>query len=157
MRTISKTARTSLASISHPEAPVLLLEITHPDLTTPVRVVNDNQDLVSNAETFLGLAFRALPPDDLSQGSPRATLAIDNVGRDLTQWIENSAGGDGSTVRMMQVMRSAPDVIEWEVTMELIDVSMTDTEVRGNLQFKNLINTPGITVFYRPENTPGLF
>lgn len=157
MRDYSKSAKESLASISKPEAPVLLLEITHADLASPVRVVNDNQDIVSNAETFIGLAFRALLPDDLSQGSPRATLAIDNVGRDLTQWIESSAGGEGSTVRMMQVMRTAPDVIEWEVTMELTDVSMTENEVRGNLQFKNLINTPGITVFYRPENSPGLF
>jgi len=157
MRSLSTTARELIASISRPEAPILLLEITHPDLTTPVRVVNDNVDVVSNLNTFIGMAFRALPPDDLSQGSPRATLAIDNVGRDLTQWIESSAGADGSIVRMMQIMRSAPDIIEWEVTMELTDIVMDQNQVKGTLHFKNLIDTPGITIFYRPENTPGLF
>lgn len=157
MRDYSDSAKEKLSSLTQSEAPLLLLEITHADLAVPVRVVNDNLDILSNGQNYIGLAFRAVPPDDLSQGAPRATLAIDNVGRDLTQWIESSAGGDGSTVRMMQVMRSAPDVIEWDVTMELIDVSMTANEIRGTLQFKNLINTAGITLLYRPENTPGLF
>lgn len=153
----SNSAKEKLSSITQSEEPLLLLEITHDDLAQPVRVVNDNLDILSNGQTFVGLAFRAVPPDDPSQGEPRATLAIDNIGRDLTQWIESSAGGEGSTVRMMQVMRSSPDVIEWDVTMELIDVTMTTQEVRGTLQFKNLINTAGIAVLYRPENSPGLF
>ncbi len=157
MRNISQSTREKLASISRPEAPILLLEITHVDLTTPVRVINDNADIISNGDTYVALAFRATLPDDLSQGAPRANISIDNVGRDLTQWIESSGGADGSTVRMMQVMRSAPDVIEWEVTMDLTDISMNASEVRGALHFKNLNNTPGIALFYRPENTPGLF
>lgn len=157
MRDYSQGMRESIGSISHPEAPVLLLEINHADLVTPVRVVNDNQDLVSNSETYIGLAFRATLPDDMSQGQPRASLAIDNVGRELTQWIESSAGGEGATVRMMQVRRSDPDVIEWEVTMDLTDVTMDANEVRGTLSFANLLDKPGIALFYRPENTPGLF
>lgn len=157
MRDYSNSARESMASISNPEPPLLLLEITHTDLSTPVRVVNDNKDLVSNGSLFIGLAFRATPPDDLSQGSPRAILSIDNVGRELTQWIESSGGGENTQVRMMQVMRSDPDVIEWEVTMEFSGISITPSEVRGTLSFANLLDRPGIAMSYRPENTPGLY
>lgn len=157
MRSYSQGMRESISSISHPEAPVLLLEINHTDLGTPVRVVNDNQDLTSNGDIYTALAFRATLPDDLSQGQPRAQLSIDNVGRNLTQWIEASGGAEGATVRMMQVRRSDPDVIEWEVTMDLTDVSMDINEVSGTLSFTNLLDRPGITLFYRPENTPGLF
>jgi len=157
MRDYSTSARESMASISKPESPVLLLEITHADLPTPVRVVNDNQDLVSNSELYIGLAFRATLPDDLSQGSPRGILSIDNIGRELTQWIEASGGGENAQVRMMQVMRSDPDIIEWEVTMELSGISITSSEVRGTLSFANLLDKPGIALSYRPENAPGLY
>ena len=77
--------------------------------------------------------------------------------RDLTAWIEASGGAEGAQVRMLQVLRSDPDVVEWEVTMELSNVSITPAEVRGTLVFPDLLNRPGIPMVYRPENTPGLF
>ena len=157
MRDYSNTFKEKTASINAPETPVIMLEITHPDLLDAVRVVNDNQDLISNGHTFTALAFRLTPPDDLSQGAPRAELAVDNVGRDLTAWVETSGGAEGAQVRMLQVLRSDPDVVEWEVTMELSNVSITPAEVRGTLVFPDLLNRPGIPMVYRPENTPGLF
>lgn len=157
MRSYSSNFRREISSISRPSAPLLLLEINHADLATPVRVVNDNQDLVSNGNTFTALGFHATLPDDLSQGQPRAQLFIDNVGRELTQWIESSGGAEGATVRMIQVRRADPDTIEWEVTMDLTDVSMDANQITGTLSFTNLLDVPGIAVFYRPENTPGLF
>lgn len=139
------------------EAPLTLLEITHPDLASPVRVVNDVQDLVSNGNTFTALAFRVTLPDDLDSGQPRAQLAVDNVGRDLTSWIEASAGAAGAAVRLMQVRRSAPNTIEWEVTLDLNNVSMNMLEVSGELGFDDLLNLPGIALTYRPDVAPGLY
>ena len=98
MRDYSNTFKEKTASINAPETPVIMLEITHPDLLDAVRVVNDNQDLISSGSTFTALAFRLTPPDDLSQGAPRAELAVDNVGRDLTAWIEASGGGEGAAL-----------------------------------------------------------
>jgi len=153
----SSTLKEQLNSTSATETPLLLLEIDHPDLAAPVRVVNDNQDLVHLGNTFTAMAFRATLPDDREEGMPRARLAIDNVGKELVAWLEASGGGQGATVRMMQVLRSAPDTIEWEVTMDLSNLSMTALEVSGVLSFDDLLNRPGVTLTYRPETAPGLF
>ena len=137
--------------------PLTLLEITHPDLATPVRVVNDTQAITVLGNEFTPLSFRPVWPDDLSQGLPRAGLAIDNVGRELTQWIESTAGGQGAEVRLMQVLRSDPDTIELDITLGLDNVELSQLEVTGELGFEDILNRPATTVNYRPEVAPGLF
>ncbi|MEK6592601.1 MAG: DUF1833 family protein [Pseudomonadota bacterium] len=140
-----------------PEAPLLLLEINHVDLATPIRVVNDNLDLVSNGNTYTAMAFRALMPDDLDQSQPRAALAIDNVGKELTTWLESSGGGEGATVTMRQVLRSAPNTIEWEATLNLSEVQTNLLEVTGTLSFDDTLNLPAVPLTYRPDVAPGIF
>lgn len=156
-RNYSTAFRGTVNSTSAREAPLLLLEITHPGLASPLRVVNDTQDLVSNANTYTALPFRARLPDDLEQGLPRAELSIDNIGKELVQWLEASGGGQGASCRMMQVMRSAPNVIEFEITLDLTNLHMDAMQVSGTLGFENLLDRPACTWVYKPEIAPGLF
>lgn len=139
------------------EAPVYLLEIEHADLATPIRVVNDTQDLVSNGDTYIAFAFRVTLPDDLEGQLPRARLSIDNVGRELVQWLDSSGGGQGATVRIMQVMRDDPDTIEFEITLDLVNVSQNVIEVSGELGFEDTLNLSGVPIRYSPDVAPGLF
>src|SRR4051812_29570696 len=90
------------------EDPVTLLEITHAQLLAPVRVINDTDDLVSNGNNFVACGFDVALPDDQAGQMPRASIAIDNVGKELTTWIDASMGGRGAKVRLMQVMRDTP-------------------------------------------------
>lgn len=156
-RNYSSNFRSTINSTSAREAPLLLLEISHTGLTTPIRVVNDVQDLVSNGNTYTALPFRARLPDDLEQGLPRAELSVDNIGKELVQWLEASGGGQGASCRMMQVMLGAPNVIEFEITLDLTNLHMSATEVSGTLGFENLLDRPACTWLYKPEVAPGLF
>lgn len=156
-RNYSAAYKSTLAQTSAPEAPLILLEITHPDLALPVRVVNDTQDVTSNGDLYVAVPFRCELPDDLENQQPKARLAIDNVGRDLVYWLEISGGGEGSSVHVMQIMRSAPDVVEWEITMQLANVRITQAEVSGELNFENLFGRPAVAVQYRPDTAPGVF
>ncbi|MBD3610518.1 MAG: DUF1833 family protein [Gammaproteobacteria bacterium] len=141
----------------HGDAPLTLLEITHPDLGAPVRVVQDNQSVVHLGNTFVAMSFRIILPDDKAQGMPKATLIIDNVGKELVSWLETSNGGQGAQVRIIQVRRSVPDVVEWELTMDLNDVDMTMLEVNGVMGFDDVLNLPGQPFVYRPDTAPGVF
>lgn len=152
----SKTKRLVL-STSSSEVPLFLLEINHSGLSQPIRVVNDTQDLTSNGFLFVALPFRVSLPEDLDKNQPIATLSVDNIGRELTQWLEASNGGEGATCRMMQVLRSVPNTIEWEITMDLRNLSVNITEVTGELSFEDLLGRPGVTITYRPDIAPGLF
>lgn len=139
------------------EAPVYLLEITHAQLITPIRVVNDTQDLVSDGDTYTAYPFRISLPTDLAGELPRATLTLDNTGRELTAWLDASAGGKGAQVRVMQVMRDTPDVLEYDITLDLLEVSQTMVEISAALGFDDTLNLPGLPISYRPDVAPGLF
>lgn len=156
-RAYSSAYKSTLAAVSAPEAPLILLEISHPSLTQPVRVVNDMQDLVSNGNTFVGAPFRCSLPNDTENQLPKAKLSVDNVGRDLMYWIETSGGGQGSTVHFMQVMRSRPNQVEWDITMDLFNIEVTMAEVNAELGFQNVFVRPAIHINYRPDNSPGIF
>jgi len=156
-RAYSSQYKSTLASVSAEEAPLILLEISHADLTDPVRVVNDSQDLTSNGKLYIACPFRLVPPDDFEDQLPKAKLSVDNVGRDLMYWIESSNGGQNSTVKFMQAMRSRPDLVEWEITMNLYNVKVNQQTVSAELGFENLFSKPAISTQYRPDNSSGLF
>lgn len=139
------------------QEPLYLLEITHPQLATPVRIVRDTQNIVSNGETFIAMNFDIQLPDDLQGQLPRAPIRIDNVGRELTQWLDASNGGRGALVRVMQVMRDDPDTLEYDVTMDLLRVRQNGAYVTGELGYEDTLNLPALAITYRQDNTPGIF
>lgn len=153
----SAAYKSTLAEVNAPEAPLILLEIDHPDLSAPVRVVNDMQDVTSNGNLYVAFPFRCVLPDDFEGQLPKARLSIDNVGRDLMYWIETTGGGQGSSATFKQIMRSRPDDIEWSIQMSLFNVNVTMQEVSAELGFENLFGKPAISMKYTPSTSPGLF
>lgn len=153
----SNAYKSTLAQVSAPEAPYILLEINHPELATPIRLINDTLDLTSNNNLYLACPFRFVLPDDFENQLPKARLAVDNIGRDLMFWVETTAGGNGSQVTFSQIMRSRPDQIEWSITMSLYNVQATMFEVSGELGFENLFSKTAINLQHRPNTTPGIF
>lgn len=156
-RSYSSEYKSTLASVSSEEVPHILLEIHHADLTAPVRVINDTDDLASNGNLYIACPFKLILPDDFEGQLPKSQLSVDNIGRDLMYWIEVSNGGHNSTVRFMQIMRSRPDLIEWEITMNLYNIKANFQTVTAELGFENLFSKPAISMSYRPDNSPGLY
>ena len=156
-RTYSAQYKSTLAKVSMEESPLILLEINHLELPQPVRVVNDTVNLTSNGNLYIAFPFNCSLPDDYENQLPRARLSISNIGRDLMFWLETTDGGQGSTAKFQQIMRSRPNQVEWEITMNLFNVSATNLEVSAELGFENLFAKPSVSINYRPENSIGLF
>ena len=157
MRNFSAAARENLLATSADEPFLVLLEITHADLAVPVRVVNDTQAMTSNGIEFIGCPFTVTLPDDVAGQMPQAQLEVDNIGRDLTQWLEFSRGGQGARCRIIQVMRSDPDTIEFDMTLDLTNMKITNETVSGSLGFENMLNRTGTIPTFTPQNAPGLW
>lgn len=153
----SANFKSTLAEVNAPEAPLILLEIDHEALSAPIYVVNDTDDVVSNGNTYIAFPFRCVLPDDFESQIPKARLAIVNVGRELMYWIETTSGGQGSTCTFKQILRSNPNLVEWEITMNLYNVSVTMQEITAELGFENLFSKPAISRQYRPDTASGLF
>lgn len=155
--TYSAPARRNLLATSADEPFLVLLEITHPELTVPIRVVNDSQNIVVEGDEFIACAFRITLPDDIDQQVPEARLEVDNIGRELTQWLEYSQGGKGAKCRIMQVLRSDPDTVEFDMTLDLSGLSVDNFVVRGQLGFQDTLGQPAVKLRFDPNTAPGLW
>lgn len=153
----SDPARQNLLATSADEPFLVAIEITHADLTIPARFVNDSQNIVIQGDEFFATAFRVALPDDKDQQLPQARLEVDNVGRELTQWLEFSRGGKDARCRLLQVLRSEPDVIEFDMTMDLTGLVIDNISVSGLLGFQNTLGQTAVAVRFDPQSAPGLW
>ena len=133
---------------------VTAVEITHPDVTAPIRAVNDTKDHMIGAHTFVAARFNARLANDADGQAPRAELVIDNVGDVLTRWVELSDGGNGAVVKLMQVV---DDVVEWSVELDVVSMRVTTQSVLARLGFDPMLHRPAVQIRHDPDRSPGLF
>ena len=133
------------------------LEISHPAIAQPVRVINDTQGRAIEGNDYVALRFDARLADDIAGQAPQAELAIDNVGRALTQWIEATGGGAGASVRVMQVLDIDDPPVEWEVTLDVAGMAVDQERVTARLGFDPLLGRAAVTLRHDPQTSPGLF
>lgn len=155
--TYTNKAKRALNATSAEEPVLELIEITHPDLAVPARFVNDTQNITCQGNLFYATAFRLTRPDDVDQQTPQAKLSVDNIGRELTQWLEVSNGGKGARCRVMAVLRSEANTLQFDMTLDLTGISIDNMEVSGALGFQNTLMQPAVTVRYDPLTSPGLY
>lgn len=179
---LSNAAKRNIFATSPADPWLVALEITHPDLVEPARVVNDNLDLVVVQNdggpvevTFAKCSFRLQLFDDIDQQIPKATLSVDNIGRELTQWLEVSQGGKGAKCRILMGLRSelaAPlsdftgsppvrDINTWnpweyDIRLDMSSMSIDMIEVSSDLGFKRSFMQPAVARRFDPTNSPGI-
>ncbi|ANN66475.1 DUF1833 family protein [Bordetella bronchialis] len=156
-RAISTNGRRQLLATSADENLLVCLEIIHPDLAEPIRVVRDTQDLLARGNTYTACPFDITLPDDIEGQIPQATIQVDNVGRELTEWLEFSRGGQGARCRLILVYRSDPDVFEYDLTMDMTGLKIDNQKVSGNLGFVNTLSQVAVVKTFTPQTAPGLW
>jgi len=139
------------------EFPIIRLQIDHADLETPIRVVNDREDLTSGGHLWQACGFTVAMPSQPETGAPTAQLAVDNVSRELVYWVDTSNGAQGATATLSQVLRSDPDTVEWSLKLNLSNVSMNNQVVTATLAYDDIWNSPACMWTYTPARAPGLF
>ncbi|MYZ44221.1 DUF1833 family protein [Schauerella aestuarii] len=157
MRNISLSGRRNILATSSTEPMLVLLEITHVDLVVAIRVVNNTESIVSQGNTFLATAFELLLPDDIEGQIPQATLSVDNIGQQLTQWLEVSRGGQGARCRMMMVAPSLPNLLEYDMTMDMTGLKIDNQKVSAQLGFVNTLGRSAVAKTFNPQSAPGLW
>lgn len=147
----------TINSVEASESPLILVEINHQDLASPIRVLNDSENLTSNGKLFQKFAFRFSGIQDPEVGLSEATLSLDNVGKELVQWLEIANLRLPTTVRFQTIRRSDPDQIQVDTTLFLDDIRVTPQEVTGRLSYGLKIDDPMMIPRYTRGNSPGLF
>ena len=147
----------SLRASAPGDALLTALEIEHPAAAQPVRVINDTRNRRIEGAEYVALRFDAKLADDIGGQVPQAELGIDNVGRELTQWIEATGGGVGATVRVMLVLDIEDPPVEWEVTLDVASMAVDQERVTARLGFDPLLGRAAVALRHDPQTSPGLF
>lgn len=99
---------------------LLKIEISGVD---PFYIVNNNEDVVFDGNTYIAFGFTVIPPKENTKGEiPSIQLAIANATRTLQSYVEEYQGGVGGTVTMIIVNAGllAENYAELTVTLQVL-------------------------------------
>ncbi|MBT4291209.1 DUF1833 family protein [bacterium] len=138
-----------------PEVYLALLTISHADIS-PIRVVNNTVNIVSNSNTFTGFPFDITLPDSTSDAPPRSKLVIDNISREIAEQIRTIS--TPVTVTLQLIRAADPDTIEkeWQ-PFTLRNVKWNFLNMQGDLTIENMLREPYPAGEFSPGFFPGGF
>ena len=153
--TVSNDGRAELYAAQSAEVWVQLITIEHAALVTPIRLCSNNEDIVSDGETFTAWDVPPILPVSTEGELPAVELAIGNVTRELT--VALRAITTPITVTLEVVRASDPDTIEAQYVYESRTLRYAEDSVRIELGSESLMSEriPGDT--YTRLTNPGLF
>lgn len=136
---------------------VELLEITNPSFSGPMRICNDVQDFVSQGLDYIGLPFGFTLPEDVSGSAPRMRLAMDNVGRGISDELERLQPGTTTMAKLNVVARDAPDVREHSFWLPMTGVSVSGATAQAACGVDELMRQVACKQVATPFTLPGIF
>lgn len=140
MRTMSTSAVQALMAQETDAVFLILLTIEHESLAVPIRVVNNNVNIVSRGNTYQAFAFDITLPND-DDGLPVAKLTMDNIGLELIKTIRSIKSNPTVTIEI--ILASSPDTVELAVyDMTLKSVQFNAYTVSGDLVVEDILNQP---------------
>jgi hypothetical protein len=140
-----------------PDGILELLTIGHASFSGPANLVNDTRDWISNGTTYVAYPFRFTFPQDVAGESPRSTLEIDNVGRDLTSELERLPASAIVMATIQHVTRSDPDTVEWSWTVPLVNVAVDARVVSAVMGVDYLMRQQAVRLRHDARTSPGIF
>jgi len=120
-----------------------------------LRFVNNHVSVVSNSNTYLGLAFNFTMPQD-GENQRSAGIEMDNVDRRLSTFLLG-AGVVDITVNEQLILISDPDTAEITRDYSLKNVTINRKTVSGELMYLQYLNDSFPTLTKTPSRFPGVF
>ena len=135
---------------------LLLVEIDHADLASPIRLVNNYESIVSNGETYVAAAFAFTPPVEEDGTIKNSRITFDNVDRAIVEAVR--AISSPPTVDVSVIRAAAADTVEagpW--TFYLRAVNYDAHIVSGELYPDNPLRLVASNISYRNTTFAGLY
>ena len=155
-RTLSTAIKTELYKQQTGESFLFLLEIDHDDLDTPLRFVNNTENVTSNSDVYTAFPFEVSLPSDREDQLPSVTLTIDNIDRTIVETVRELTGPP--TVDVSVIMASDPDTVEaGPYSFTIKDANYTAEVVTFTLTFEDILNEAFPGDSFTPNYFPALF
>ena len=139
---------------------LVIVEITHPTLAEPIRLVNDMVTLEYSGYTYTALPFRFELPADVKDKPPKAKIIIDNINRDLIDLMRSTY--TPLNLKVDIVRKSAADgTVTHEIgTFDFImskityDATTLEADLTVDIDF---LNESAVADYFSPYLFPALF
>ena len=152
---VSATAIAAVNASSTDVAFWFLLTIT-PGAGSPIRFVNNRENVTSRGNEFLAYPFSVVLPTDDDQRVPTVRLTIDNVDRAIVEAIR--AQSTPPLVKLEVVTSTYPDIVE--KTLDFLNLRSVDYDamaISGTLEARGILNQRFPRENYTAGVFPGLF
>lgn len=152
--------------------PVVLLTVTHPSFSEPIRISTDNaveleQNIyaekiygtLSRGENYYFIPFEFSLPSSHTEEAPTASLSISNIGLDLMSYIrEIQPGREKPKVKIEVIIAQDPDtVIQSNPELNIISISYNAESITFNLASEDLASEPFPSGTFNPTFFKGVF
>jgi len=148
------------------ELPVMLLTISHPDLSTTWRLSSDNKDLldaedqlrgtISRGQSFYFFPMDVSLPEEGEDASNVIQITLDNVTREVTPLLKSTVTPASVTIEI--VLASAPDDVELEFPdFELVSADVDAGSVVLSLTVDTMASEPFPADNFTPSSFGGLW
>lgn len=155
-RTVSSVTKQAFLKQQTDRVFLVLVELDHADLASPIRLVNNYENITSNGDVYSAAAFSFTPPVEEDGTIKNSSISFDNVDRAIVEAVRSISSAP--TVSVSIIRADAPDTVEagpW--VFYLRGVSYDLHVVAGELYPDNPLRLSASTVSYRNTNFPGLF
>jgi hypothetical protein len=134
-----------------------LVTLTHPDFAGPVRLVNNQEDIISNGQTFIAFPLEiTLPTDDDAGVAREISITFANTSLELVDELRSVQ--TPVNVQLDLILASTPDIIEFSFQeFKLRTVSFDQMSVQAKLFMDDFLNVELTSESYSPAIYPGLF
>ena len=155
-RTVTNPTEQAIFGAETSEVFIVLLEIDHTDLGSPIRVCSDSQDVTSNGDVYSAYPFLISLPIDDSEQDPVMSIRIDNVDRTIIISLRGLTSPPSFQVQVIRL--AAPNTIEVEFKdFTLKQIQYNANEITGTITLESFLFEPYPAGKMTPNDFPGLF
>lgn len=155
-RTLSLPALQGALAAETDEVYLILLQIDHTSLGSPIRLVNNSDNVTSGGDVYTAFAFEAKMPDDQEDKEPTAEIRIDNVSRELMDEVRSIQGD--LTMTLSVILESSPNTLEWgPLEFDVRGVTYDANTISFRLSYSTFIREPFPYLAFDSVNFPGMF
>ena len=137
-RTTTSATRSNLYAPATTACYLVLLDVTSTELTNPIYVVNNNEDVTHNSQVYSALGFQFSLPAEKDSEVASSQITIDNVDRNFATAIRSVRNPLNITARIIEA--SDPDTVEvGPFDFQLRAVKYTASTITGQMYYMNYV------------------
>jgi len=154
-RTLTQNTLTQFFLQESSDPFLLLITLSHPQFPT-IRLVNNNEDVISRGNTFTALAMRITLQTNDGESIPQISIVLDNVPIELMDELRSTT--TPANVLVEAILKSLPDVVEISIgDLLLSKINYSNRQITATLVLNDLFNQRIPGELYSPQFYPGMF